>query len=64
MYVCVCNAIRESELRHVARRVEGDAEAVYAELGWTPQCRTCLDEADEMILEERACTRRPVLVAA
>jgi bacterioferritin-associated ferredoxin len=64
MYVCVCNAIREAELRHVARRVEGDAEAVYAELGWTPQCRTCLDEAEELILEERACTRRPVLVAA
>ena len=64
MYVCVCNAIREAELRHAARRVDGDAEAVYAELGWTPQCRTCLDEADEMIFEERACTRRPVLVAA
>jgi bacterioferritin-associated ferredoxin len=64
MYVCVCNAIREAELRHAARHVEGDAEAVYAELGWTPQCRTCLDEAEELILEERACTRRPVLVAA
>lgn len=64
MYVCVCNAIREAELRHAARRVEGDAEAVYAELGWTPQCRTCLDEAEELIFEERACSRRPVLVAA
>lgn len=64
MYVCVCNAIRECELRHAARRVDGDAEAVYAELGWSPQCGTCLEEADEMVLEERACTRRLTLVAA
>ena len=64
MYVCVCNAIRECELRHAARRVEGDAEAVYAALGRVPQCGTCLDEAEELIAEERACVRRPVLVAA
>jgi bacterioferritin-associated ferredoxin len=64
MYVCVCNAIRESELRHAARREEGDAEDLYAALGKVPQCATCLEEADELIAEERACIRRPVLVAA
>jgi len=64
MYVCVCNAIRECELRHTARRVAGDAEAVYAALGKVPQCGMCLEEADELIAEERACCRRPVLVAA
>ena len=31
MYVCVCNAIRDSELRHAARRVEGDVEAARSE---------------------------------
>jgi bacterioferritin-associated ferredoxin len=64
MYVCVCNAIREDELRHAARRVEGDAEAVYAALGCQVQCGTCLEEADETIAEERACCRQPRLVAA
>ena len=64
MYVCVCNAIRECEFRHAARRMEGDAEEIYASLGKTPQCGTCLEEADEMVAEERAFTRRPVLVAA
>ena len=64
MYVCVCNAIRESELRHAARRTEGDVEAVYASLGWEPQCGTCLDEAAEIIVEERLADRRPRLVAA
>jgi len=64
MYVCVCNAIRDSELRHAARRVEGDVEAVYASLGCEPQCCMCLDEAEEIIVEERQADRRPRLVAA
>jgi bacterioferritin-associated ferredoxin len=64
MYVCVCNAIREDELRHAARRVEGDAEAVYAAIGCAVQCGTCLDEAEETIAHERACCRTPRLVAA
>ena len=52
MYVCICNAIRESDLRCAARRCRGSAEAVYAALGRTPQCRQCLDEAEEIIAEE------------
>ena len=64
MYVCVCNAIREDELRHAARRVAGDAAAVYEALGCSVQCGTCLDEAEEMIVAERACCRQPRLVAA
>lgn len=64
MYVCVCNAIRENELRHCARRTEGNAEAVYETLGCQPQCCMCLEEADEIIREERQLDRRPHLVAA
>jgi bacterioferritin-associated ferredoxin len=64
MYVCVCNAIRESELRYAARRGDGDAEQLYAAMGKAPQCGTCLEEADELVAEERACTRRLRLVAA
>ena len=55
MYVCVCNAIREDELRHAARRVAGNAEAVYEAIGCAVQCGTCLDEAEETIAHERAC---------
>ena len=64
MYVCVCNAIRECEFRHATRRVAGDAEAVYEALGKRPQCGSCLEEADMMLAEERACDRRLTLVAA
>lgn len=53
MYICVCNAIRESELRRVARQCSGDAESVYAALGKRPNCRQCLDDADEVLFEER-----------
>ena len=63
MYVCVCNAIRECDFRRTARCVTGDAEAVYAALGKTPKCRQCLDEANEMLLEERQSARKLVLAA-
>lgn len=55
MYVCICNAIREDELREAARGHGGDAEALYARLGKTPQCRQCLCDAEELIEQERTC---------
>lgn len=54
MYICICNAIRESELRDAARRCPGDPDAVYEALGCRPQCGQCLDEAAELLIEERA----------
>lgn len=53
MYVCICNAIRECDLRKTARRSGGDVERVYAALGKRPNCRQCLEEAEEIIFEER-----------
>ncbi|MEI9852943.1 MAG: hypothetical protein WDN24_21135 [Sphingomonas sp.] len=37
MYVCICNAIKEDELREIARHGVTDSEAAYAVLGKTPQ---------------------------
>ncbi|MBW8754396.1 MAG: (2Fe-2S)-binding protein [Sphingomonadales bacterium] len=54
MYVCICNAIRETDLRAAALSCSGDAEAVYHSLGRTPQCRQCIDDASEILLQERA----------
>ena len=53
MYTCVCNAIRENELRRAARHVSGDAEAVYAALGKRPNCGQCLEDAEDILFEER-----------
>jgi bacterioferritin-associated ferredoxin len=55
MYICICNAIRETELRRLARDCPGDAEALYARLGKAPQCGQCLDDADEIVAEARLC---------
>ena len=53
MYICICNAIRETELRRVAPHTAGDAEAAYAALGKRPNCGQCLMEADAILFEER-----------
>ncbi|MGD9811451.1 MAG: bacterioferritin-associated ferredoxin [Sphingobium sp.] len=53
MYICICNAIREADLRQAARASRGDAEKLYASLGCNPQCRQCLDEAEDIVADER-----------
>lgn len=63
MYVCICNAIKECDLRKTARRTGGDVQSVYAALGKKPNCGHCLEEAEDMIFEERECAR-PKTVAA
>ncbi|MFM5955501.1 MAG: bacterioferritin-associated ferredoxin [Novosphingobium sp.] len=64
MYICICNAIRESDLRAAARRVPGDVDAVYAVLGKTPQCGQCLDDAAMILIEERAAQSSTRLLPA
>ncbi|MEZ5694718.1 MAG: (2Fe-2S)-binding protein [Altererythrobacter sp.] len=63
MYTCVCNAIRECELRRAARLVPGDADAVYASMGKKPQCGTCIDDAEEILSEERDAVVVPLRAA-
>ena len=53
MIVCVCNAIREDELRAAARRGVPCARTAYKSLGCEVQCGTCLPSAREVIQEER-----------
>ncbi len=55
MYICICNAIREKDLRRAASEQDGDAEALYARLGFAPQCRQCLCDAEQIVTEARAC---------
>ncbi len=60
MYTCICNAIRETDLRRAACKSMGDAEAVYAALGKRPNCGQCLEEANAIIDEEREMALLPV----
>ncbi len=59
MIVCVCNAIREEDLRGVARRGACGGQGqmacpkrAYAELGRRPKCGMCLDFARSIIATE------------
>lgn len=64
MYICICNAIKERDLRRAARCCPGDAEGVYAAMGKRPNCRQCLEEANEIVVEEREMIRLPDRAAA
>lgn len=54
MIVCICNALRERDVRSKARETCGGPGRVYASLGCKPQCCQCLPFADRIIREERA----------
>ena len=54
MIVCVCNAIREDELRAVAREGATEPLGAYEMLDCEPLCGCCLDCALEVIDDERA----------
>lgn len=62
MYVCICNAIKESELRAAARARLGPAEELYISLGCPPQCRQCLEDAEAVIVDARAAANVPACV--
>ena len=58
MIVCVCNAIREDELRAEARKGATCPREAYQSLGLEPQCGCCLNCAQDVIHEEHGITPR------
>ncbi|OYX40201.1 MULTISPECIES: bacterioferritin-associated ferredoxin [unclassified Sphingomonas] len=54
MVVCVCNAIREREVRQAARDGATSACAAYRALGRQPKCGQCVPFARSIIDQERA----------
>lgn len=62
MYVCICNAIRECELRAAARTSRGNAEALYTAIGRPPQCGQCVEDAEDIISEERMASHTPIVL--
>jgi bacterioferritin-associated ferredoxin len=54
MIVCVCNAIREEQLRTVTRQGAGSVGSAYARLGCKTKCGTCIPFARQIIDDERA----------
>lgn len=60
MYVCLCNAIRDSELEKLGDQGVSSAEEAYKRLGAEMACACCKDEAEE-ILKASAQHREPKL---
>lgn len=54
MVVCVCNAIRENDVRQAARNGATSACAAYRALGRRAKCGQCLSFARTIINQERA----------
>jgi len=53
MIVCVCNAIRETDVREAARRGATCPKSAYQSLGRRPNCGQCFSFAREIIAAER-----------
>ena len=53
MIVCVCNAIREDELRAVARDGATEPVGAFKSFDCEPLCGCCLDYAQDVIDDER-----------
>ena len=58
MVVCVCNAIREDELRVAARKGATCPVSAFASLDCEPQCGCCFDCAQEVIDDEHGESAR------
>jgi bacterioferritin-associated ferredoxin len=54
MIVCICNAIREKEVRQAARDGASCPASAYAAVGRSPRCGQCFSFAREIIRSERA----------
>lgn len=54
MVVCICNAIREKDLRAAVRKDDACPKSAYARLGHRPKCGQCLSFARNLLEAERA----------
>ncbi|MGF1549759.1 MAG: bacterioferritin-associated ferredoxin [Sphingomonadaceae bacterium] len=54
MVVCICNALREDDVRKAARGGAGCPASAYRSLGRRPRCGQCFSFAREVIAAERA----------
>jgi bacterioferritin-associated ferredoxin len=54
LVVCVCNSIRERDVREAVRSGANDPCSAYQSLGCRPRCGKCIPFARSLIEQERA----------
>ena len=55
MYVCICNALTDSEIAEASRRGARNVKEAYAALGVEINCGHCRCLAEDIIQQESAC---------
>ena len=58
MYVCVCNAITDKQIREAAETGVRDLWGLQAKLGVASNCGSCKETASEILREHRAAVRQ------
>jgi bacterioferritin-associated ferredoxin len=53
MILCVCNALREADVRHAVRQGATCPLSAYRALGSKPKCGQCVPAARTLVNEER-----------
>ncbi len=49
MYICFCNAIRDSEIRELAMQGVRTAEAIHGHCGCEPNCWSCFEDIQQIL---------------
>ena len=61
MYVCICNAVTDSQIRAAARRGVSDLWGLQRELGVAAGCGSCGQTAMDVIHQETGSFAEPKL---
>ena len=64
MYVCLCNALKESDIRKVVRdHGPSTPDQVFDLLGVKPECRRCIPDIRHLMREEGCSAPTPYAVS-
>ncbi len=61
MYVCVCNAITEKQIRQAARSGASNLWDLQRDLGVASNCGSCMETAMDILREDAATHVEPVV---
>jgi bacterioferritin-associated ferredoxin len=64
MYVCVCNAITDRDVRIQAQRDAGTVAAIYRSLGKKPKCGKCAPLVCQLLRQVVELSQPPAAAAA
>ncbi len=58
MYVCICNAITDTQIRQAAESGVRDLWQLQKELGVAAKCGSCKEQASQILREHRKTSKR------